>query len=166
MEKRSAAGHASAEFEAYSHCLFPPSGGCLKRNGAARPQSFRKAIAVFCLQYGAQLQAAGFAPGREGEGLTGRRSPVCFHCKTYHCIASYAAKNFFENWQVNFFQKKSPFKKVFSDIFNGAGMDWDAAKEIKKSGAFPHRSRRALLLRAKFHFPKPLSVSLSMPDPF
>lgn len=75
-------------------------------------------------------------------------------------------KTFFENWQVNFFKKRAHSKKVFPDIFNGAGMDWDAAKETKKSGAFPHRSRRTLLLRAKFHFPKPLSVSLSMPDPF
>lgn len=55
---------------------------------------------------------------------------------------------------------------VFAHIKKWAGFDWDAAKEAKKSCAFPHQARRVLLPRAGFHFPNPLSVSLFMSGPF
>ncbi len=55
---------------------------------------------------------------------------------------------------------------VFAHIKKWAGFDWDAAKEAKKSCAFPHQARRVLLPRAGFHFPNPLSVSLFIPGPF
>ncbi len=55
---------------------------------------------------------------------------------------------------------------VFAHIKKWAGFDWDAAKEAKKSCAFPHQARRVLLPRAGFHLPNPLSVSLFIPGSF